>query len=69
MRVWHAGVKVERVGPTKVRFTCPRGHSTVVDYGKGPVAKRIPPAGLDLLLRSWAERVTHTCRKCDSQHE
>jgi hypothetical protein len=63
-RRWMSGVKVERVGPTCVRFTCPHGHRSTHDYARGPIAKRMPAEAMSFMVRYWADRVTHVCRQC-----
>jgi hypothetical protein len=64
MKIWHEGTTVEYLGGCKVKFTCPNNHSTVKDYSKGPVSKRMGVRGVKMLVRCWQDRVTHVCKKC-----
>lgn len=58
----------ERLGETKVRYHCPKGHSQVEDLGRAslPKHKRLSPSAVTLLVRHWGPHtgVTFTCKKC-----
>jgi hypothetical protein len=60
------GVKVEKIERTsKVKFTCPKGHSSIKDYTPKPGKPgNISPAALDILVRWWSDRITYTCKRC-----
>lgn len=60
-------VKVERIGPTSVKFTCPKGHNSTTDFSKVRISKRIGSLALDRLVPYWQDRITYTCKSCQKK--
>ena len=57
--------QVSRLGPTKVKFIFKCGHSEIKDFSKGPVARRIPADGLNILFKYWERSGVYIrCKKC-----
>lgn len=59
----------EYLGGTKLRYTCPKGHTWVEDLGRKalPVSKRLSETGVRWLARWWAGNnggVTIHCKRC-----
>lgn len=66
-KIWHEGTKVEHLGGSKIRWTCPRGHVTIETLTVGPKGfKRPMHSGMVAkMCRYWSNRVTYKCRKCE----
>lgn len=64
--VWNSGSQVEHLDETTMKFTCPLGHSEVVDFTKrrgkqAPMSKQ----GIKMMASWWGNgRVTFTCKVC-----
>ena len=62
----------EHLGGTRMKFHYPCGHSSVKDYSKGPVTRRMGEVGVRLMCRWWSKEkggVTAPCPKCDPPSE
>lgn len=70
-RTWQEGVRVEYLGGSRVRFTCPDGHVTTETLTVGPRGFKRPmyPPMAHKLANYWAQRVTYKCKKCQDPHE
>lgn len=69
MKTYRAGVNALYLGGARIRFTCPGGHHTVRDYGKGPKHHRLTEAAAHRLAMMWDDRIRapFVCRKCPSE--
>jgi hypothetical protein len=59
--------RAEHLGGTRVKFHHPCGHTSVKDYGKGPVPKRMGEDGVKFLVGYWSKGgsgVHAPCPKC-----
>lgn len=65
-KTWREGMKVEYLGNSKIRWTCPEGHVTTETFKVGPKGFRRPAheGMVQKMVRYWQDRVTYTCRKC-----
>ena len=68
MRTYYTGVTATHLGGARIRYTCPRGHDTVRDYGRGPAHQRLTEAAAHRLALMWDDRIVipFVCRKCAS---
>ena len=66
MRTFLTDVTAVHLGGSRIRFTCPLGHETVRDYGRGPVAERLTEAAAHRFALMWGDRIRipFVCRKC-----
>ena len=48
-----AQVEIDGAKPTMVHFTFPCGHTSVTDYGKKPIARRLDAAGVRFMVGYW----------------
>lgn len=58
---------VDQIGETKVRYTCPEGHTWSEDLARKSLkTKRLGPTGAKLMIDWWTTSggVTANCRKC-----
>ena len=59
--------QAEYLGGTRVKFTHPCGHTSVSDFSRGPVPKRIGELGVQILLKYWKTGgVNVPCPRCSS---
>lgn len=66
MKTWREGTKVEYLGDSKIRWTCPEGHVMTETLMVGPKGHKRPvyASMVEKMVRYWQDRVTYTCRKC-----
>jgi len=65
VELWNSWV--ELIGPTKMRFHHPCGHTSMKDYSKGKVARRMGPEGCKMMASWWSKDkggVRAPCPKC-----
>jgi hypothetical protein len=65
-KIWREGMKVEYLGDSKIRWTCPSGHVTTEIFKVGPKGFKRPcyPGMVKKMVKYWQDRVTYKCRKC-----
>lgn len=45
--------QVELIAPTTIRFTFPCGHTSVTNYSKKPLARRLDETGVRFMIGYW----------------
>ena len=66
-KIGRAWAELVEPGGTKIRFHYPCGHTSVKDYSKGPIPKRMGVAGCKLMADWWSKEhggVTADCPTC-----